>query len=65
MSANAYKNITEEPVRVFAHITEEDIEITEAIKDVMKGMERDAQRLLLAHARGMKQMQEIMEKKTA
>jgi hypothetical protein len=49
----------------YTHLTEEEISEGEEIHELMKNLDEFAQQLLLERARGMRQMQEIMNKKSA
>ncbi len=49
----------------YTHLTKVDIVDGEDIREIMKDMDPFAQQLILEHAKGMKLMQDIMEKKTA
>jgi glycosidase len=49
----------------YKHLTTEDINDAEDINELMHSLDPVAQQIALAHIRGMKQMQDIMDKKTA
>jgi hypothetical protein len=49
----------------YTHLTEEDISEGTEMHELMKNLDEFAQQLLLERARGMRQMQEIMNKKSA
>lgn len=53
----AYKN--------FIHLTDQDIAESVDILEIMKALDPFAQQLILERVKGMKQMQDIMDKKTA
>lgn len=49
----------------YKHLTEEDIKNTEDISELLKNLDPVAQQMIYERACGMKQMQDIMEKKSA